>query len=79
MGHLEAGGFLYVDDNYGEWFNRLYVRARYWKFSMGVRLDSGYREMMGSYAQIVLHAPHEPLGRAAAESQQPHLAANGTA
>ncbi len=29
-----------VDDNYGEWFNRLYLRARYWKVSLGVRLDS---------------------------------------
>jgi hypothetical protein len=29
-----------VDDNYGEWLNRLYIRARYWKFSVGLRLDS---------------------------------------
>jgi hypothetical protein len=28
------------DDNYGEWLNRLYLRAYYWKFSLGVRLDS---------------------------------------
>ncbi len=30
----------HVDDNYGEWLNRLYVRARYWKLSFGLRLDS---------------------------------------
>lgn len=29
-----------VDDNYGEWLNRLYIRSRYWKFSVGLRLDS---------------------------------------
>lgn len=29
-----------VDDNFGQWFNRLYVRSRYWKFSIGLRLDS---------------------------------------
>jgi hypothetical protein len=29
-----------VDDNYGEWFNQLYVRLFYWKLSLGVRLDS---------------------------------------
>lgn len=29
-----------VDDNYGEWINRLYVRAYYWKFALGLRLDS---------------------------------------
>lgn len=28
------------DDFYGEWLNRLYLRAYYWKFSLGVRLDS---------------------------------------
>ncbi len=30
----------HVDDNYGEWLNRLYLRTRYWKFSLGLRLDS---------------------------------------
>jgi hypothetical protein len=30
----------HVDDNYGEWYNRLYIRANYWKFSLGVRVDS---------------------------------------
>ena len=30
----------HVDDNYGEWLNRLYVRAYYWKLSLGLRLDS---------------------------------------
>lgn len=30
----------HVDDNYGEWLNRLYLRALYWKFSLGVRIDS---------------------------------------
>ena len=30
----------HVDDNYGEWINRLYLRSYYWKFSLGVRLDS---------------------------------------
>ena len=34
----------------------------------GVRLDSGHRQMMGTYAQIVLRTPHEHLGRAAAEA-----------
>jgi hypothetical protein len=29
-----------VDDNYGEWLNRLYLRSYYWKFSLGLRLDS---------------------------------------
>ncbi len=29
-----------IDDNYGEWFNRLQVRAFYWKVSAGLRLDS---------------------------------------
>ncbi|MCA9621236.1 MAG: hypothetical protein KC731_19575 [Myxococcales bacterium] len=29
-----------VDDNYGEWLNQLYLRAYYWKFSFGLRLDS---------------------------------------
>lgn len=29
-----------LDDDYGEWLNRLYLRAFYWKFSLGVRLDS---------------------------------------
>lgn len=30
----------HVDDDYGEWLNRLYIRSRYWKFSVGLRLDS---------------------------------------
>lgn len=30
----------HVDDDYGEWLNRLYIRSRYWKFSLGLRLDS---------------------------------------
>jgi len=30
----------HVDDNYGDWFNQLYVRLYYWKLSLGVRLDS---------------------------------------
>jgi len=30
----------YVDDRYGEWLNRLYLRAFYWRFSLGIRLDS---------------------------------------
>jgi len=30
----------HVNDNYGEWLNRLYLRAYYWKMSLGVRLDS---------------------------------------
>ena len=29
-----------VDDNYGEWLNRLYLRNYYGDFSLGVRLDS---------------------------------------
>ena len=29
-----------VDDNYGEWLNRLYLRSYYGDFSLGVRLDS---------------------------------------
>ena len=33
-----------------------------------VRLDSGHRQMMGTYTQIVLRTPHEHLGRAAAEA-----------
>lgn len=30
----------HVDDDYGDWLNRLYLRTYYWKFSLGVRLDS---------------------------------------
>jgi hypothetical protein len=30
----------YIDDNYGDWFNRLQIRAFYWKLNAGVRLDS---------------------------------------
>jgi hypothetical protein len=30
----------HVDDNYGDWFNQLYLRLYYWKMSLGVRLDS---------------------------------------
>lgn len=30
----------HVDDKYGEWLNRLYVRAFYWRLSFGLRLDS---------------------------------------
>lgn len=30
----------YVDDEYGEWLNRLYLRAYYWRLSFGLRLDS---------------------------------------
>lgn len=29
-----------VDDNYGEWINRLNVQATWWRFRVGVRLDS---------------------------------------
>ncbi len=29
-----------IDDNYGDWFDRLQVRAFYRKFSLGLRLDS---------------------------------------
>jgi hypothetical protein len=39
-----SGGTLipnqHVDDFYGDWFNRLYIRAYYWKMSFGLRLDS---------------------------------------
>src|SRR5690606_7442056 len=36
-----------VDDTHGAWFNRRYVRARYWRFSLGLRLDSAvYLETM---------------------------------
>lgn len=30
----------FVDDDYGEWLNQLYVRSYYWKVSFGMRLDS---------------------------------------
>jgi hypothetical protein len=30
----------HVDDNYGEWLNRLHVRLFYWRLSFGLRLDS---------------------------------------
>jgi hypothetical protein len=30
----------HVDDNYGEWLNRLYLRLFYWKLSLGARVDS---------------------------------------
>jgi hypothetical protein len=30
----------FVDDNYSEWLNQLYVRSYYWKVSFGMRLDS---------------------------------------
>lgn len=30
----------HVDDRYGEWLNRLYVRAFYWRLTFGLRLDS---------------------------------------
>ena len=33
-----------------------------------LRLDSGHRQMMGTYSRIVLRTPQEPLGRAAAEA-----------
>jgi hypothetical protein len=30
----------HVDDHYGEWLNRLYLRLFYWKLSLGARVDS---------------------------------------
>jgi hypothetical protein len=30
----------WIDDNYVEWLNRLYVRSHFWKLSFGLRLDS---------------------------------------
>lgn len=33
-----------------------------------LRLDSGHRQMMGTYTRIVLRTSHEPSGRAAAEA-----------
>ncbi len=30
----------HVDDDYGDWFNRVYLRAFYGKFSLGARVDS---------------------------------------
>jgi len=38
--HFDNRNDSVTDDAYGEWLNQLYLRTYYWKFSLGVRLDS---------------------------------------
>ncbi|MDC3953744.1 DUF6029 family protein [Polyangium jinanense] len=62
-----------VDDDYGEWINRLNVQATWWRFRVGVRLDSAlyYLTTTRTEAQVIAQKQIDAVKQADPNAQVP--------